>query len=108
MDMVSIAKCSMVDCAYNKNRECHTPAITVGDHAECNTYVHASARGGYKDVTGAVGACRAMDCRYNDALECHAAAIDVADHDKHADCATFAKKASASANADYSKHSTCG
>ena len=92
MDMACIAKCSMVDCAYNKNRECHTPAITVGDHAECDTYVHASSRGGYADVTGAVGACHAMDCLFNDQLECHASQIDVANHDKHADCATYAKK----------------
>ncbi len=107
MDMVSISKCSMADCAYNKDGKCHTHAITVGEHAECHSYVHASSRGGYKEINGAVGACHAMDCRFNDELECHAPVIDVADHDKHADCATFVKKEGARANADYSRHSTC-
>ena len=92
MEMVSIEKCSMANCAYNASGLCHTPGITVGDHAECNTYVHASSRGGFKEVSGAVGACHAMECRFNDRLECTAFEIDVASHDKHADCATFKAK----------------
>ena len=47
MNMVSISKCNMSTCAYNMDGACHTLAITVGPHAECNTYVHASSRGGF-------------------------------------------------------------
>ncbi len=89
MDMSCIKKCDKTDCAYNSSMLCHTMAITVGAHAECNTYVHASSRGGFDDVSGGVGSCQAMECKFNDRLECRAGEILVADHDKHADCATF-------------------
>lgn len=90
--MSMIMKCTMSNCAYNSSGLCHTPGITVGPHAECNTYVHASARGGFKDIKGGVGACMASDCCFNDKLECQAPGIDVAGHDRHADCETFAPK----------------
>ena len=61
MDMVGISKCSMVTCAYYKAGACHTLGITVGPHAECNTYVHASSRGGFPEVKGGIGACRHPD-----------------------------------------------
>ena len=43
MNMVSISKCSMSTCAYNMDGACHTLAITVGPHAECNTYMSMPA-----------------------------------------------------------------
>ncbi len=92
MDMTNISKCSMENCAYNMDGLCHTLAITVGPHAECNTYIHASSRGGFNNVTGGIGACLATDCKFNKQLECSASKIDVASHDKHADCDTFKKK----------------
>lgn len=92
MDMSCIDKCAMAECAYNQDGMCHTMAITVGAHAECNTYVHASSRGGFQEVNGGVGACQTADCKFNDMLECTAAGIDVAGHGKHADCETFQKK----------------
>jgi hypothetical protein len=92
MDMSSIAKCTMSNCAYNAGGMCHTPAITVGGHAECNTFVHASARGGFRDVQGAVGACQASDCTFNKNLECMAPDVSVSGHEKHADCLTFSAK----------------
>ena len=92
MKMNPVSGCDMTNCAYNKNNRCHTLGITVGPHAECNTFVHASARGGYDDANGGVGACLASGCTFNDRLECKAAAIDVVTHDKHPDCRTFQPK----------------
>jgi hypothetical protein len=92
MDMTKIDKCNMGNCAYNKEGVCHTLAISVGPHAECNTYVHASSRGGFNDVNGGIGSCLASDCKFNDRLECRASNIEVSGHVKHADCETFEKK----------------
>ena len=92
MDMACISKCNMESCAYNMDGLCHTLAITVGPHAECNTYVHASSRGGFSEVSGGIGACLAADCKFNDRLECSAPEIDVSSHDKHADCDAFEKR----------------
>jgi hypothetical protein len=92
MKMTGISKCNMSICAYNKEGACHTPGITVGPHAECNTYVHHSSRGGFPEVKGEIGACLASSCKFNDKLECQAAEVDVTSDDKHADCATFQQK----------------
>lgn len=92
MNMVSISKCNMSTCAYNLEGCCHTLAITVGPHAECNTYVHASSRGGFPEVKGGIGACTASGCKFNDKLECQASKVDVAIDAKHADCKTFLAK----------------
>ena len=89
MNMVSISKCNMSTCAYNMDGACHTLAITVGPHAECNTYVHASSRGGFPKVKGGIGACTASNCKFNNKLECQAPQVDVAVDEKHADCQTF-------------------
>jgi hypothetical protein len=90
MEMVQIAMCSVANCAYNKNNMCHTPGINVGAHGECNTYIHASGKGGFSDVKGRVGACLAAGCKFNEELECSASHIDVAMHEEHhADCETF-------------------
>ena len=89
MNMVSISKCSMSTCAYNMEGACHTLGINVGPHAECNTYVHASARGGFAEVKAGVGACTASNCKFNNKLECKAPKVEVAVDDKHADCQTF-------------------
>lgn len=90
MDMTSVANCNMSSCAYNSSAMCHTRAINVGYHAECNTYVHASAAGGLKDVSGGIGACLAANCKFNNRLECTASGIEVAGHQGHADCLKFA------------------
>ena len=92
MQMVQISRCNMKTCAYNMDGLCHTLAITVGPHAECNTYVHASSKGGFGHVTAGIGACLASDCKFNDRLECQASRIDVVGHGKHADCETFQER----------------
>jgi len=92
MEMIGITRCDMESCAYNMAQACHTLAITVGPHAECNTYVHASARGGFDEASGGIGSCLASECKFNDRLECSAPNVDVSSHDKHADCETFQKR----------------
>ena len=92
MNMTGISKCNMSNCAYNREGSCHTLGITIGSHAECNTYVHHSTRGGFPEIKGGIGACLASSCKFNAKLECQATAVNVASDDKHADCATFEKK----------------
>lgn len=89
MNMTQIAKCDMSSCAYNMEGVCRTLAITVGAHAECNTYNHGSSKGGFKEAKGGIGACLASDCKFNDQLECAIPKVNVASHDRHADCETF-------------------
>lgn len=90
--MAVISKCNMSGCAYNRDGNCHTPGITVGPHGECNTYVHASSRGGFVEIQGGIGACLASRCAYNHKLECSAPNVNVEMDDKHADCNTFVEK----------------
>ena len=93
MEMVKIVDCSVTECAYNSNKECHTLAITVGSNCPmCETYTSAKSKGGMDDVTGGVGACRMSDFRYNNMLECNASGIHVSKHSGHADCDTFEVK----------------
>lgn len=89
--MPKILSCSVKECSYNKNNECHTPAITIGGpgpHAACDTFVKMSKKGGINDI-GGVGACKVDDCKFNQSLECGATGINVGYHSDHADCTTF-------------------
>ncbi len=95
MNMTPVSECNMSTCAFNSSAMCHTRAINVGFHAECNTYLHGSEKGGLKDVTGGIGACMASNCKFNNRLECTASDIDVSGHQGHADCAKFADREAA-------------
>ncbi len=92
MNMSPVKQCAATTCAYNQEKMCHTPGIMVGHHAECNSYNHASRRGGYAEVMAGVGSCLAEECRFNQKLECHANEIDIDSHSEHADCGTFEPK----------------
>ncbi len=89
VEMSQITMCNMSTCVYNKDNRCHTLGITVGPHAECNTFSHASGRGGFDEVNGGVGACLAANCQFNDRLECKIQKISVVSHDRHPDCETY-------------------
>ncbi|MBI2400890.1 MAG: DUF1540 domain-containing protein [Deltaproteobacteria bacterium] len=88
--MPKILSCTVLECAYNVNSECHTMAITVGDggHASCDTFYRAPNKGG-GDMVGGVGACKSYECSFNKSYECTAPGINVAHHSEHADCKTF-------------------
>ncbi|HML02103.1 MAG TPA: DUF1540 domain-containing protein [Candidatus Bathyarchaeia archaeon] len=92
MEMSQVIKCDMSVCVYNQENRCITPGITVGSHAECNTFNHGSAKGGFDDANGGVGACLAADCKFNERLECKARKVSVMVHDRHPDCATFQQR----------------
>lgn len=90
--MPKILDCVMSDCSYNKNKECHAMAVTVGgSHPMCDTFFKSSQKGGVMDI-GGVGACKVSDCKFNKALECSASGIHVGVHQDHADCSTFATR----------------
>ena len=88
MEITKVAQCDMFTCAYNRDQMCHTVGITVGPHAECNTYVHGSPQG-FPEVVAGIGACLASNCKFNKNLECQAPKVDIINHDRHADCETF-------------------
>ena len=94
VEMVRVAGCDMTSCSYNKEKQCHTPGISVGPHSECNTFNYrGNSSGGLQEVIGGVGACIASSCQYNEMLECKAPNIDVGDDQTHADCETYKPRA---------------
>jgi len=94
VNMPKILDCMVMDCSYNKSKECHAMAITVGseNHPMCDTFMKSPQKGGVMEMVGSVGACKEADCKYNKSLECAASGIHVGAHDGHADCSTFAAR----------------
>ncbi len=92
MDMSLVSKCNVSDCAYNAENNCCTPGINVGAHAQCNTFIHGSRKGGSRQAKSGIGACLASECQWNTELECQASNVDVTVHNGHADCHTFREK----------------
>lgn len=94
MTMPKILDCAATECSYNRDKKCHTMAITIGDAAcpLCDTYLKSSTKGGSADVIGAVGACKEGGCRFNKAFECTASGIKVGMHEGHAECMSFTKR----------------
>jgi len=92
--MPKVLDCAVMECSYNRNKECHAMAITVGSggHPMCDTLIKSSQKGGIMDMTGGVGACKESDCKFNTSLECSASGIHVGLHMDHADCSTFAMR----------------
>jgi hypothetical protein len=76
MNITLIANCGISACACNKQDSCHSLGITIGPHAECNTYVHASSRGGFPEIKGGIGACTASSCKFNNKLECQSPKVN--------------------------------
>lgn len=84
-----VSKCEVEKCFYNKQLQCHAPAINVGgDHPNCDTFIPQQQHIGRSD-TANVGACHVSQCKYNADLLCNANGITVAHHSDHADCDTF-------------------
>lgn len=94
MDMAKVQKCSVDDCAYNKDNKCHALAITIGDgdNPQCDTYCHASNKGGEASAVAGVGACKVAICRFNQMLECTAGRVNIGWKGQEADCLTFTRK----------------
>lgn len=94
MQLPVINRCEVDVCFYNRDNDCHAPAINVGSqHPECDTFVRNEQGHISRPETGQVGACHVSRCRWNADLTCHADGITVAYHLEHADCATFEERA---------------
>ena len=91
MQVATVQKCDVTDCAYNIDNACHTPAITIGDETtpRCDTFCHAGSQGGDIGVTAGVGACKVSRCMYNESLECQASGINVGYESDEPMCTTF-------------------
>jgi hypothetical protein len=93
MQLPMITKCVVDACAYNREKACHAPAITVGDMgamiAHCDTFHVAPMKGGNPGETGRVGACKVSDCSHNQSLTCHAQGITVGFQSNGVDCLTY-------------------
>ena len=94
MQMPHVQTCDMTDCAYNKHRQCHAKAVTIGDEQDpmCDTFwSRKDTKGTAGDPTrmGHVGACHMSTCLYNDRLQCAAEGVTVGHRNKTAQCMTF-------------------
>ncbi|KMQ51066.1 hypothetical protein CHISP_1989 [Chitinispirillum alkaliphilum] len=89
-EIPKINNCDALDCIYNKEKICHTPAITVGDREPCcDTFLTSNQKGGFDEIVGGVGACKVSDCQFNNKFECEASGINVVMAGDHPDCGTY-------------------
>ena len=90
--MPQVVGCSVEECAYNANKNCHAMAITVGDphgSADCDTYFKSENHGGVKDLTAGVGACKLAMCQFNKDYECTTTGINIGMSQANAGCLSF-------------------
>jgi hypothetical protein len=87
--MPQVAKCDVDNCFYNRDLQCHAPAINIGgEHPNCDTFISTNNHIGLADLS-TVGACHVNQCRFNADLTCQASSVVVGHHADHADCCTF-------------------
>lgn len=93
MDISKIIDCDAVGCIYNRDKQCHTFAINIGDDLPvCDTFMQSNARGGFDSVTGGVGSCKVKNCVNNNSFECTCDGIHMHLVGNHVDCMNFTKK----------------
>jgi len=92
MEITKIFDCNAESCVYNKNKQCHTPAINIGDKvACCDTFMAGSQKAGFNDISGGVGSCKVDSCSFNSSLECTASGIHMSVVGNQVDCQTYRK-----------------
>ena len=90
--MSKIIECQVTSCAFNREKNCHAPAITIGGPpACCDTFIDSAEEGGTA-IRGSVGACKMTDCLYNDDMECSAGQVKISTQKCDADCVTYRSK----------------
>lgn len=85
--------CTVNQCFYNRENECHAHAITVGsDEPICETFLQSGTHV-TKHAQGEVGACHVDNCEYNKQMFCSACSdIQVSMSGGKAICDTFEPK----------------
>lgn len=96
LEMPSVSKCAVTECAYNVEKRCHAKAITVGNGQSpgCDTAflgVQSHSRD-TKRIAG-VGACKVSQCQYNSDFECAAKDIEVGFAQNKVNCLTYQSRA---------------
>lgn len=94
VDIPAVTGCSVDECTYNRNQQCHARAITVGDgvHPGCDTFFAAGSHAHDDSHTAGVGACKVSSCTHNDDYECAADQIEVGRRGSAVECLTFAAR----------------
>ena len=89
--MTKILDCQATQCIYNRDKQCRTLAVNIGDDEPCcDTFMSSSSeKGGFQDVTAGVGSCKVQDCEYNKSFECTAVGIHVTMEQGNPDCSTY-------------------
>ena len=93
IEIPPVSGCSIQECAYNVEKQCHAKAITIGDSEfpACDTMVQGSKHVHSGEQAG-VGACKVSSCAYNDDLLCSAESIKVGMKEQDVECMTFAAR----------------
>jgi hypothetical protein len=86
LEMPRVSECSVAGCSYNHDG-CTAYAVSVGQDAQCATFVPLNVKGGLDKVIAKVGACQRSSCRFNQDLECSADFIRVGGAE--ADCLSY-------------------
>ena len=91
-EMPPVSKCKVENCFYNRDLQCHAPAINVGgEHPSCDTFIPQPQHINRAE-SSQVGACHVSQCKFNADLLCQASGIVVGHHADHADCETFSPR----------------
>lgn len=87
----NVISCSVMECVFNTEMDCHAPSITVGgDHPNCDTFSMDDSESKSKQPEiSEVQDCMVEPCKYNNEMECNAPGITVGHHASHADCNTY-------------------
>ncbi len=91
VEMPLVAKCSVGDCVYNANSNCHARAITIGDPVlpECDTFLAGEHHANPAAQIAGIGACKSAACKFNSDLECVADSVQVGLIRSEPNCMTF-------------------
>ena len=87
-----VSECSVTECAYNLNSDCHARAITIGDgmHPGCDTFFDNRNHTKAAMRMAGIGACKVEACKFNDDFECITENIRVGRSKGEISCLTFA------------------
>lgn len=89
-----VLECSVTECTYNLNNNCHARAITIGDgvHPSCDTFFGSRHHTKAAMRTAGIGACKIEACQFNDDFECMTENIRVGRSKDEISCLTFAPR----------------